>query len=1697
MFEDLNRQTAEILGTLGQAPSEGIKPVRPGISNVKTGVPLKSAPGGFSQVPPEYGFVGEEPNRPETGSVAPSMDTQFYKMRSGLEGQMSVDPNKPSRVIKSARLDTPEKVKSLRQGLPGSLFQVDHILPLWGGGTNNDENKQILTNAQHLQKTRVEDVARSLYYAGKVSLPQALTVAMNWQNKDIKGIEVDDQDNVELGLAQQKWDEWQQDLVKPKKVGIKEWWNTLTSKEFREGKDVAEMMPDTALGEFGKGLISGASLGYIKSQHEDYEGSDSFVNTVANVAGHVLGMLPSFVIGGAAVKVGAKVAAPIAAGTRVGEVLSQIAGRAPGAVFKISPKVAKVVHSAATFSLVGQVSAQNENSSRVERLLKDIGSGTVFGLVSPSMLGSFQAMAATYVLAAAEGAGVKDSLANSLVIGVLHAGGALSGKTEHGETVEQALSRATTQEAVKFRQDLGIGGLRFLDDGTPYITAKDAADNFMSDNAKLYKEAGIKDPESITPEQLDVYQQLALQHKFFTRELYKNGLPPDEKAKAHWEDFMSLAESAEKLSSDTFTGVPSRVTDLLSHLGKVETTEAVLPPEVVQKFPSNVQPIVTGEVQFLPTGQGRNARIKNNLQKFLTRENVVDNPLRVVGILRSEPEFSTQVETLRAKEGKPARMNPEDNVEWFIIDRDGTPHRMGFQPDLTTSIKQNEKMVAVEAPEIDIHATRENIAQAMRSVGTDIIQGELVATPLIREGRPVEGTYTNIGERSKTEFARIRIRPQHWSAAFELSKLPKDTKAQEAVAQEKADITQETNDRLDKAFTGTEGGPAALQLKEATRGVGEALKLQNPIEIQKSLSDNFGLEISAAEAKEIAANSGKLTVGDLLSIMAIDAKNGVLSDKGRVLFNAFKTIPKKGREQIWNVTAMEPAAPAPKAAPVTAEAKGGFKQPTMERDPDGTWWLENTTKTGKWADFIKEGHKVEWNLRAKPSGKGNYSDYLNRVRIDGKVMTKDEAFKMLEKASTTAKENTNFRKVIDTSKDHQTVAMSIPKGSDIGSEKHEVVKQTITIKSGTGEAIKDGKKTPLKAGDTVVVEPKTEHNIVNKGEEPLKILTVYEPPNHPEGTVHKTKADAKADKVDEAFSKKVNTGKVSVIPLKPKEIKQVPKEWKTASTKSGAKELTPEQKSGPVTVGKTEGLRPDIKKFTFWKDKKPGVLSGRKASIPDTQTFKRKAEWTVVPDPKQPGLMMAKLEPPTFERPEFHAGIDKTPLEELLKKLNKKLPDNWDKMTEGRQKNWIADQMKSKIKTAEEIVKEEAAPGVDSLEREVEMDKEGAEPTPPRMDEVIDLLNEGDMAELSGIYQTILSLEKDPITTISEKWIKLKPMIHNRFVRAVKNGEMTLQEAAQELTAPGESIGDTMLALTEDVKGAEKIIYGKDRPLTLGQDLSNTLASPSGGDKTLPYVLREILGNATDKKRGITMLDDAEVLEFMNTPKFKKALYGDEGQSSGEYLKTIALLAKVDPKLSSKDRARALTRIYDYARTKKADLEVVKKKAYKNLSEKDMIEKDLIENKIHQTEVLENYLKDVTEFDKLGPKKLAKSIAPMFRTMAENEANPLYKNSLNKLAESFERISDSEAGAELATGFALKLIEMVNEELGTNYHAPNATRFKMGVKQADIDKTISDIVSKMKQRTPSSLLRGEKIFKTLNPEKRKAWLEDNPEYSPE
>ena len=106
--------------------------------------------------------------------------------------------------------------------------------------------------------------------------------------------------------------------------------------------------------------------------------------------------------------------------------------------------------------------------------------------------------------------------------------------------------------------------------------------------------------------------------------------------------------------------------------------------------------------------------------------------------------------------------------------------------------------------------------------------------------------------------------------------------------------------------------------------------------------------------------------------------------------------------------------------------------------------------------------------------------------------------------------NTDFRRVLYTGKRMQLVLMAIAPGEDIGEEVHPDVDQFFRVEQGEGELRIDGVATRVKGDDAFIVPAGASHNVINTGKEPLKLYTIYAPPEHGDGIVRATKAEAQA-----------------------------------------------------------------------------------------------------------------------------------------------------------------------------------------------------------------------------------------------------------------------------------------------------------------------------------------------------------------------------------------------------------------------------------------------------------------------------------------------------------------------------------------------------------------------------------------------------------
>ena len=112
-----------------------------------------------------------------------------------------------------------------------------------------------------------------------------------------------------------------------------------------------------------------------------------------------------------------------------------------------------------------------------------------------------------------------------------------------------------------------------------------------------------------------------------------------------------------------------------------------------------------------------------------------------------------------------------------------------------------------------------------------------------------------------------------------------------------------------------------------------------------------------------------------------------------------------------------------------------------------------------------------------------------------------------------AKDNTFFRRVVFTGSKSQLVVMSLRPGEEIGLEAHDV-DQLLFVVKGEGQAVIDGTTSALEKGTMICVPAGARHNVINTGDESMKLFTVYAPPHHAPGTIHATKLDAVAAEME-------------------------------------------------------------------------------------------------------------------------------------------------------------------------------------------------------------------------------------------------------------------------------------------------------------------------------------------------------------------------------------------------------------------------------------------------------------------------------------------------------------------------------------------------------------------------------------------------------
>ena len=154
----------------------------------------------------------------------------------------------------------------------------------------------------------------------------------------------------------------------------------------------------------------------------------------------------------------------------------------------------------------------------------------------------------------------------------------------------------------------------------------------------------------------------------------------------------------------------------------------------------------------------------------------------------------------------------------------------------------------------------------------------------------------------------------------------------------------------------------------------------------------------------------------------------------------------------------------------------------------------------------------------------SYPPYYQQMKPEHFIELKDHGPKpYVVNIEEAAKRNNTFRTALWTGKHLQVTLMSIGVGEDIGLEIHPNLDQFIRIESGQGIVRMGNRKDKLDFEARVyddyafIIPAGTWHNLINTGRTPIKLYSIYAPPQHPHGTVHRTKADAEAAEAHQAY----------------------------------------------------------------------------------------------------------------------------------------------------------------------------------------------------------------------------------------------------------------------------------------------------------------------------------------------------------------------------------------------------------------------------------------------------------------------------------------------------------------------------------------------------------------------------------------------------
>lgn len=371
------------------------------------------------------------------------------------KGQYIYDPTQQGKIIRTQRNFSAKENELIRNGLNPAFYEIDHIVPLWGGGANTLENREILTKTEHAEKTKAQSVPLTLMANGLLSPEEAIKEAMDWKGKDTSNIESDlGRYNlnglIPLELAKQKQEQWKT-FKETGKTGNAwtDFMNTIKSipstiyktggRAYSSifGTDESAQVPK----EFIKGTLSAIPFADILVPELQKQPED-IGSGVSRFTGRLIGDLATFgLIRGLVTKTLGKIGVAkfaqeakstsdvLATGEKAG-LLSPTLGVKKTALGYVVPNITnasikrqmvnEALKSGLIMAAIGQTHAMPEDESRVKRIAIDTLYGSLLGTQGHTLRGYSNVGAITAMIGLMEGQPVADAVTNSITMMAMH-----------------------------------------------------------------------------------------------------------------------------------------------------------------------------------------------------------------------------------------------------------------------------------------------------------------------------------------------------------------------------------------------------------------------------------------------------------------------------------------------------------------------------------------------------------------------------------------------------------------------------------------------------------------------------------------------------------------------------------------------------------------------------------------------------------------------------------------------------------------------------------------------------------------------------------------------------------------------------------------------------------------------------------------------------------------------------------------------------------------------------------------------------------------------------------------------------------------------------------------------------------------------------------------------------------------------------